>query len=76
MNITVDTAVIERIAEHEGTTPAELDFTLYEFLDPDALRNLADNSSSNWELTAEVSEYEVRVTAEEEVEIEELDSQS
>jgi len=67
----LDLRIVEMVADAEGCDPAELDETLYQVVDPDALTGLfrAGSERSNGELTFEFCGYEVTVTADEEVEL-------
>lgn len=67
----LDLRIVEMVAEAEGCDPAELDETLYQVVDPDALTSLfrAGSGRSTGELTFEFCGYEVTVTGDEEVEL-------
>lgn len=55
-------AIVEAISELEQTAPLELDFTLYEFVDPEALHQLISNQNTN-DITFEftVDQYQVEI---------------
>lgn len=67
----LDLRIVEMVADAEGCDPSELDETLYQVVDPDALTNLFRTGSerSTGELTFEFCGYEVTVTGDEEVEL-------
>lgn len=47
-------AVVDAIAEANGCQPAELDFSLYEFVDTAALTALVASEQTDWTLTLQV----------------------
>lgn len=66
-SVTVD--IVEALAETAGDDPTELDFSLQNYVDTDALQLMMDHPSSNWKLSFEVERYEVVVTGEGAVEV-------
>ncbi|SNZ17255.1 hypothetical protein SAMN06269185_2950 [Natronoarchaeum philippinense] len=60
-NPSVSTAVIEAIADAESVEPTELDLTLYEAVDVDALERLCRDSDRHLVLEFEIGTYRVRV---------------
>lgn len=62
MGESVTADVVEAIAEEEGDDPTELDFSLQDHVDTDALRLLMNHHSSSWTLSFEVERYNVVVT--------------
>ncbi|MFC4449631.1 HalOD1 output domain-containing protein [Halorussus aquaticus] len=54
--------VFAALAGAEGVEPTDLDFELYDYLDPEALDALYRHSSSgeDWSVTFAVRDYEVR----------------
>ncbi len=53
------TAVVEALAEAEGVEPTKTDFNLYDHIDPDAVHNLYEHDSGEWELRYDVNGHEV-----------------
>ena len=62
--------IVEAVAEAKGTDPVDMDFALYDYLDPTVLERL-EGSDGSWEFTFELHEYDVTVTSEDEVLIDE-----
>lgn len=60
-DIVVD--VITALGEAEGTDPAHLEYSLYEYIDPGVLSKLAEMNDGCWTLTFRVEEHEVRLTS-------------
>jgi hypothetical protein len=63
--------IVNTVAEAKGVNPQELGYSLEEHVDTEALQLLADNSSSTWKLTFTLPAYEVTVTSEGVVRVEE-----
>ena len=57
----VSTAVIEALADVESVEPTELDVTLYEVIDLDALERLRERTGEDLVLEFTVEDYRVRV---------------
>jgi len=57
----VSTAVIEALADVESVEPTELDMTLYEAVDLDALERLCEGPGEDLVLEFTVEDYRVRV---------------
>lgn len=57
----VSTAVIETLAEAESVPPTDLDVTLYDELDLDALDDLCRNAANDLHLSFSVDGYAIRV---------------
>lgn len=57
----VSTAVIEAIADVESVEPTELDVTLYESVDLDALERLCEGAGEDLVAEFTVEDYRVRV---------------
>lgn len=75
---TLSTAVVKAIAEREGIDPLDMDPPLYDVIDPDALNALfaqpADVGDARLEgVVFEYNGYEVEVTSDGDVHIEEYD---
>lgn len=68
----VTTRVVEAIAEVEGNDPAEVDFVLEEYIDTDALDSLLEHSSTSCTLSFQVTDHEVIVSNDGEVEVDGL----
>lgn len=64
-------AVVEQIAAAEGVDPVDLDVSLYDVLDPDALdalfRPATDGDAATTRVTFPVADYQVTVTGDREV---------
>jgi len=54
--------VTTAIADAEGVEPSELDYRLYDYVDPDAIEQLASGPQNSWTLTFSVPNHEVTVT--------------
>lgn len=59
----VTAAVVRAIAAAERSEPADLGFTLYEFVDPAVLEELANQEGPPWQFRFVVTGYEVRVSS-------------
>ncbi|GEM_PF-594268 len=55
--------LVTALAESEGRDPSELDYTLYEFIDPEVLAMLAAEEKTPWTFTFAVSDHQVRLTS-------------
>lgn len=51
--------IVEAIADQEDVDPAELDFRLYDYIDPEALDTVME--SDEVEITFSIGEYEIHV---------------
>lgn len=60
---TITAAVAESLGEAEGVEPTELEFTLYDHVDPDVFEMLSARGDSPWQLLFHVEAYEVRVAS-------------
>jgi hypothetical protein len=54
--------VVDAVAAERGVDPADLDFVLYDYVDPAALERLAEHDGGAWTLTFRLREFEVTVT--------------
>lgn len=54
-------AVVEAIAEADGCSPHNLDYSLYDYIEADALVLLAASAQTDWQLTFEVPDHAVTV---------------
>jgi hypothetical protein len=61
MGKSVTADIVEAIAEEEGGDPTELEFSLQDHVETDALRLMMDHHSTSWTLSFEVERYEVVV---------------
>jgi hypothetical protein len=57
------TEVVEAIAEAEGIEPQELEYSLYQYVDPEAIEGLVEMDDTEWELTFSVPDHEVTVSS-------------
>lgn len=57
-------SVIEGLARAENVPVDELDYALYDYIDPDVFVTLAAQEDATWEFTVEVADHEVLVTSE------------
>lgn len=55
--------IAEAIAAAEGVEPTELGFTLYDYIDVDAVAALARHRDSSWMLSFAVPNYTVTLTS-------------
>lgn len=54
--------VVEAIASAEGKAAHELEYSLYRYVDPEVVRELAAMDNEDWELTFEVPGHEVTIS--------------
>ena len=54
-------SVIESIADHKDVDSGEMDIVLADYIDPDAVEQLARHSNSNWRLQFELPKHSVTV---------------
>jgi len=54
-------AVVEAIAEADGCSPHDLGYSLYDYVEADALVLLAASERIDWQLTFEVPDHDVTV---------------
>ncbi|RXK51393.1 HalOD1 output domain-containing protein [Halorientalis pallida] len=54
--------VVRAVAEVDGVEPHELDYSLYDYVDTEALESLAAFDRSNWSLIFEIPDHEVTLT--------------
>jgi N-acetylglucosamine kinase-like BadF-type ATPase len=59
--------IIEAVADDKGVDPTELEFRLADYIDVDAVNQLADCQQSTWTLTFELPDQKVTVTSDETV---------
>lgn len=53
--------VIEAIAEADGRSPDDLGYSLYDYVETDALLTLAESGHTDWVLTLQVPDHSVTV---------------
>jgi len=56
--------IIEAIADLKGIEPSELDLALYEYIEPEAIQQLASHGTASWTLSFELPEHQVAITSE------------
>jgi len=56
-------ALVEAIADARGVDPLQLDFTLHDYIDNDALDSLIDGPDGDWELEFTVVDHTLRVNS-------------
>ncbi|QZP38537.1 HalOD1 output domain-containing protein [Halobaculum magnesiiphilum] len=56
--------VVAAIADAEGKDPLDLDYALQDYIDADAIHQLAAHDGSSWTLQFEVPNHTVTVTGE------------
>lgn len=54
-------AVVEALAEADRLDPVEVEYTLYEHVNPEILAELASHESGSWTFTFDVADHEVTV---------------
>jgi hypothetical protein len=54
--------ITEGIAEAKGTESDELDVSIYEYVEPDAIQQLASHGTISWTLSFELPNHNVTVT--------------
>jgi len=57
----ITSEVVVAIADAEGVEPTELDLRLADYVDPDAIEQLASKPGAEWTLTFSVPDHEVTV---------------
>jgi len=55
--------ILEAIADAKGIEPEEIEYSLTEFVDPDAIEQLAAHERASWTLAFELPEHNVTVTS-------------
>lgn len=53
--------VVEALAEVDGCAPSDVDYSLYEYIEPDALLTLVESEHTDWKLTFSVPGHTVEV---------------
>jgi len=65
--------IVREIAAADGSEPTDLGFALGQYVDVEALEQLADHSEGDWSITFEVPGYEVTVHAGERISVEPIE---
>lgn len=60
-NDSLTVSIVERLAAAEGVEPTDLDYTLYDYVDPDALDALMDGTDTDFYLRLQVADHTVTV---------------
>lgn len=60
---TLITEIIKAVADSEGVEPGGLEVALADYIDLDAVNQLAEHSNSTWTLRFELPEHTVTVTS-------------
>ena len=55
--------IVDAVADSEGVKSDELDIVLADYIDPDALEQLANHGNSTWRLEFELPDHVVTVTS-------------
>ncbi|MFA9426662.1 HalOD1 output domain-containing protein [Natronorubrum sp. A-ect3] len=55
--------VVEALAEADRLDPYEVEYTLYEYINPEVLTQLAGDEGNTWEFTFDVADHEVTITS-------------
>ncbi|MXV62344.1 hypothetical protein GS429_09775 [Natronorubrum sp. JWXQ-INN-674] len=55
--------VVEALAEADRLDLDEVEYTLYEYINPEILTELADQQNGSWEFTFEVADHEVTLAS-------------
>lgn len=76
MGATVTDVIIEAIAAAEDTTAVDLDVSLQEHVDTDAIRQLVEHPSDSWELRFDLLQHSVTVTGDGVVEVNGVERQT
>lgn len=58
-------SVVEALARADRVSPDDLDYQLYEFIDPEVFSVLREGGNCAWELSFEVADHTVTVTDDE-----------
>lgn len=61
-NRDIVTEVLEGLADADCVSPEELEYTLYEYVDPEILAKLAALEESAWEFSVRVADHQVTIT--------------
>jgi len=67
----IETEIVRAVADAKGVKPIELDYALYEYIDIEAIRRLADHENSSWTVSFELPEHDVIITSDGAIEVNE-----
>ena len=59
--------IIDSLAKAEGVNAEDLEYTLYEHIDPSVLTRLTEMEAGAWTLTFQVGEHEVEINSRDEL---------
>ncbi|ELY61653.1 hypothetical protein C493_02276 [Natronolimnohabitans innermongolicus JCM 12255] len=55
--------VVQALAEADRLELEEVEYTLYEYINPAVLTELADHDGGNWQFTFEIADHDVTITS-------------
>ena len=55
--------IVVAVAEAQGIDPSELDYSLQEYVDLEAVNELADHDAASWTLSFELPDHNVTITS-------------
>lgn len=55
--------IVVAVADAKGIDPTELEYSLQEYVDLEAVNELADHHATSWTLSFEIPEHSVTVTS-------------
>lgn len=55
--------IVQALADADRLELDEVEYTLYEYINPTVLTELADHDSGSWEFTFEVADHDVTLTS-------------
>jgi hypothetical protein len=59
----ITSSIVQAVADSKGVDPTELDIVLHDYVDSDALEQLAAHDAGSWTLSIELPEHTVTVTS-------------
>ena len=71
MTENIENKVVRAVADAKGVEPMELEYALYEYIDIEAIRQLADHENSSWTVSFELPEHNVIITGDGTIEVNE-----
>lgn len=63
MDQTLGAEIVEAVADSEGVEPEDLEIALADYIDVDAVNQLAEHSTGTWTLRFELPEHSVTVAS-------------
>lgn len=60
-NNSLAVSIVKSLADVEGKDPIDLDYTLYDYIDPDALNALMDGTDTDYHLRLQIADHTVTV---------------